>query len=355
MRAAVVGLLVSGVAHAEYEEGCELPADDLQLLISKSRAALSTGQLPLAMRALKETEAEIPCVRGPVEPKLLADFAGLMSLLYFFDQDEVQTLKWAQLRSVLDPDVPLGLEAPPPFIQWLEELEEPAFALAWKPAIVHPKKAAVYLNGSVLDEARAPVEVPVLIQHLNRKGQTVDAYWQHGVAFRREVIAEEGKPPPRWTARIGHPPRRQDAPETAVVEAPTPASAPPVEGDREAGWIAKVDETEWMPNCPWAGKNTVNVTASSTLVVINGQRWAMDVSGEREGLRTTLGACCEYRALRRYEQWLDAMDRSKKVNLDSLVTGGISVEETISLLGSAGNSVAASVHRASFVKLLRKP
>ncbi len=208
LAALMFALLALGApaAHAQ----CEGTWDNARVskLLDEAAAALGGADLATAKTVLNEVDTGIGCLEDRMTAELLARYARSVALLRFYEQDETQAIKWGVYGRALDPDGTWPGELPEghPFLALLAEEPEPTLARAegW---LVPPEKGAVLINGRFAAEPEAWPDLPALVQLFDKVGYPIETFWQDGIAFRDDLLSDEGgpvEPPGYYNPATGH-------------------------------------------------------------------------------------------------------------------------------------------------------
>jgi hypothetical protein len=170
---------------------------------------MANFQLSEAAAQLKAMQKSVPCLDKVAEPAQLGRFAREMSMMYFFQQEEDASVRWANLQRFAAPGLAWGdPNLPPigPYRDMLEWADEPPMGGDPDSGLLPPKKGAIFINGDYALAAQARAEVPNLVQIFDGKGNVVQAYWQDGARFRPDILGPMGKPAqPAWFAKATYP------------------------------------------------------------------------------------------------------------------------------------------------------
>lgn len=173
---------------AAAADPCEVTVDAASWRWQLEQAAeqLAGANIAGGRATLASARNRAACLKTVVSPTDLVLFARLQAVSAFYDQEVDRVDEWAKLAAVA---LPLAIRSSGP--AWLDDhpvqryLDRPA--PSWSPwpyesAVVAPKRGGVFLNGLWLDEAEFPAATPCLVQILDKRGERVDAWWQHGAA-----------------------------------------------------------------------------------------------------------------------------------------------------------------------------
>ena len=182
-------------AHAQ---GCAEPFTHATWSKNMDEVAAKVGEFDLngAAKLLVETQKAVPCLDTIAQQGHLGRFGRQMSMIYFFKQEEFAAISWANLQRTAAPGLKWdsdGLPLTPPYQDMLEWADEPVLGGDPKASLVHPKKGAVFMNGTVLDHPQAYAEVPSLLQVVDKKGVIVQSYWQDGARFPPQMVLAPGE------------------------------------------------------------------------------------------------------------------------------------------------------------------
>ncbi len=300
--------LVSTPATAQDEMCAKYTLDDLREDMDRIDTAVRKPSLPEASHLSGQLHAELRCLNELAPRQDLQRFAQQRAVLAFFDQDEEQVRLWGLAARYLDAGQDWPDYGPPVLGAAIEELENVDLAGPEGAQLLHPKGSAVFLNGAVLTEPLARIEIPNLIQLADKTGKVSEAWWQDGAAFREQILGGTGEAP-KWASKVTS---------GAVLAGVATPEAPPLGDDPtvesigaliaqlgEGGTLEVVPESEWMFECPWAGQD-LEVSARMMSLYVNDVRY--DVAGrkDRRAFVDVLDSCYESRARRRYRAWRGA-------------------------------------------------
>ena len=198
-------LLYAGSAHAQ-ERVCEgFAVDDYRGLVKMARSSVVSGEFPKAYRILSDTRSEMRCLDAMLHERDIVNLAELYAIVSLMDQDEEHARRWVQLRITLAGREPWQVRAPQSFETFIANVPDPK-TKRLDGILIHPKKQTVTMNGAILTELLAPVEVPVFVQMVYKNGETETSYWQDGVRFRDEMTSGPGKSKmPGWASNLSPP------------------------------------------------------------------------------------------------------------------------------------------------------
>jgi hypothetical protein len=198
-----------------------------------------------ARKLLSTTHRKLLCLDERADPLGLARLSRQLALTFFFDQDEDAMRRWSMMSRKLAPDLPwhADMGTDHPFRAQFSEFEIAEMA-GPKKSLIPPKSGGVFWNGSYVDEPKAPMEMPALVQLVDKKGKWIAAWWQDGSAWPQHMLGEPGAvlKAPKWlTDPVSDPRHAENAAralfsEVAEVEVPEPAAEPlePVYNAEEA-------------------------------------------------------------------------------------------------------------------------
>jgi len=180
---------------------CDVPVDidawRWQLARADEQLEQKTN-LPGALATLDSVKDRTRCLATRIDPADVTRLARLQAVGAYHRQEMSRVEEWAKLAAASAPATPLPawltdkhpvykhLERPPPDWSRLDDV-----------TIAAPRKGAVFLNGVWLDQAMFPATTTNLVQVLDKKGRSVDAWWQHGAAVPGEVLKRAGAAPVR--------------------------------------------------------------------------------------------------------------------------------------------------------------
>ena len=229
-----VCLALPGLAQAQ-----NCPADgygnaQLADATNTARDAMAQFDLPFSARTLNEAGALIPCYEEIVDPRVLADYARMRSLIAFYNQDEIGAIRWGFLAKNAYPALPWpdDMDEMHPYREMMEFSDEPPIGGPMDKGLAFPKGGAILMNGYLIEEPKAPAEVPVVLQLLDKKGVVFQTFWQDGAAFPEALLADPGGKykVPKWYAPWDFSTDSAVASEPAVADVdPTPAPEPTVD------------------------------------------------------------------------------------------------------------------------------
>lgn len=190
-------------------------------------AKLAAADAEGARQQLAETHRALLCLRDLAPTPLVGRMAQLLALTFFYDQDENAIRRWSVLAR-LSSAPPLDDARFPdghPFRTMYDEAEDFGVNGPEGVGFVFPPGGGVFLNGALLTETRAPVEVPGLLQVFDRKGAQVEVVWIDGSAFPEELLGPAGPTPvmpkalAKAASRAPKAPKASKADPVAVVSA----------------------------------------------------------------------------------------------------------------------------------------
>jgi len=310
--ATIVAML--GVATAQEEVCAPYGLGDLQSDLNRIDASMREAKLPLAYRSVQLLRKELRCLEVPIPRRELHRFQQQAAVVHFFDQDAEQMRIWGLAQRYAGGSEPWPEYCPPVLIDDIEALEDVELTTVDGQRVNHANGTAVLMNGQLLESPIARVEIPGLIQRVNKKGKVVDAWWQDGTAFRPEVLDGEGRPPGWAKVYIGTKAVVATAPPSATETGAVVAEAEPMSSEAlelealfhnailEAGWLAEVDEKEFMSECPWAGDD-VRAHGNMTTLYVNDEAFKVRGQKGRKAFSTVLYKCYETPAARRFKAW----------------------------------------------------
>lgn len=221
--------MLSTVVYGQ-EELCEIrTAEAVEQQLELATEALESVDLSRARAELELARGAARCLGEPIAPEQLAHLAYLHAEFGVFDQDLDKVWRWVRLAQDAAPEVPLpehiGLEHP--LRRFLPDAPDSPPIEGPDRVVVHPRRGAVYMDGSKLERPEARRETPHLIQVFENK-ELATSWWQSGPRFRPEILG------------IGEP---EPEPERG------PKNWKPAKRDTVRGWeswIAKNPDSEWV-------------------------------------------------------------------------------------------------------------
>lgn len=200
---ALAAVCAPSTAHAQQQVCSEpLTHERWRERMDEIDAAFSAFQPDQARQLLAGLREDVLCLDSIARPSHLGRFARQMALAAFFQQDEVNALRWGLLQRYAAPTLPWPADIGEghPLRSMLTDADEPVLAGPDDAGVAHPKKGAVFMNGRVLEAPRARAEVPNLVQVADKKGVVLLTMWQDGAAFSEDVLGEPGTVAvtPRW-------------------------------------------------------------------------------------------------------------------------------------------------------------
>jgi len=181
---------------------CETPYTNNELAedIVAVRALFDDGSLGDARQQLMLMGEGLTCLDNVVEPGLVARFSQLMSMSYFFGQDQDQAIRWALLAHETGPDIPYEMSAQHPFMEMVRDLPEQPLGQIEGKQLAPPEQGAIFLNGYLALLPMARAEVPHLVQVFDDRGRILGGFWQEGAQFQDGLLAPGTGTPgkPRW-------------------------------------------------------------------------------------------------------------------------------------------------------------
>ena len=200
---AIVMIALPTVSFAQQETCSGYTNVELNEAIERSRDAFSKADLGRAQRAILRAQNQLRCLDEPVHPDSFAFFARLRGLLAFFDQDESLATQWGVAARQASPDLAWSdlFDEDHPFRELLEETEDPPLSGVQGGFLNIPSKGAFLINGQLTWQPMTVIEVPHLIQIVDRRGKIVLSIWQDGAAFSDTILTDEAPSSfkaPRW-------------------------------------------------------------------------------------------------------------------------------------------------------------
>ncbi|MEN0068445.1 MAG: hypothetical protein AAGA48_40365 [Myxococcota bacterium] len=175
-------MLLVSVAGAEP---CEvlIDAEAWRWQLQRAAEQLSGRNIAGGQATLNSAKNRATCLATRADPADLALLARLEAVSAFFKQELDQVDDWSKLAAITAPmsEYPGWLNAQHPVRSYLDR-PPPGWSGWPEQSVAAPKKGGVFLNGVWLDRPLFPTSTPCLIQILNKSGERVDAWWQHGAA-----------------------------------------------------------------------------------------------------------------------------------------------------------------------------
>lgn len=161
-------------------------------------------ELRMAVRLLDEGQASLLCLAEPVSTRQLARYAIRRAFAEALGTDASEGERWAGLAFTLDPSVTW-----PEYVPMHHAAR--AFAATLTPRRVSVPGVAVIgvhggserLDGRPLDAVAAEIDMPHLLQALDRNGRVVWSRWIDGAGFPEDVLAHELPGPSSAEAKRG--------------------------------------------------------------------------------------------------------------------------------------------------------
>lgn len=312
------------------------------------REAIKEGALFKAFRLLKDTQAEMRCLDSLLHPDDVKHFAEMLAVVSLMDQDEEEARRWAQLRQFIGQGEEWQFLLPEGYVQFLAALPSADVGTHESGLARHPKKQLVTMNGKALVELRAPVEVPVFVQLVNRSGEAQRSYWQDGVRFDDQVSLGGGKAKlPNWAQNIVVEPPAAMGP----VALGGQSDLTSVVSEKQKGWISKAEPAEWMPDCKWVGTPLNAARIGEYGIKINKWIYQLDNTADEVDLGADLKSCHEYRAIRRFEKWRASVKRAAAIG----TVTDTDFNSLVRAFKQAANEVSADFYRDQFLRALNAP
>ncbi|NCG18302.1 MAG: hypothetical protein GWP91_04725 [Rhodobacterales bacterium] len=200
----ITGLLIWLVTGAQAQmEVCPGPYYNQDFLtdLDAIDASLKAFEVETARDQMKQVHRMLLCLEELVEPDGIGRLGRQLSLAFFFDQDEEAVRRWGMMSLVVSPDLPWYADMTDDHTlrQLFQEFEVPPLA-GPDAVLAPPKKGAIFWNGQLLAEPKAPIEIPGLVQVADKTGLLVGVWWQDGAAFPEDILGPPGNQPspPKW-------------------------------------------------------------------------------------------------------------------------------------------------------------
>lgn len=228
-------LLLAPAAYAQ-QEVCPGPYAN-QTLVADLDAVdghISAFDTDSAREALSRIHRMLLCMEEPVDRDGLSRLGRQLSLTFFFDQDEDAMRRWGRMTKHVSPDLPWygDMEASHPFRDAMTVLSTPELG-GPDQALAVPKKGAILWNGRPATGTKLPVEMPGLVQVMDKQGALIDTWWQDGSAWPERALLDAPPtvvaPPKGWADPEPDPRHAVSAAKplfTEAVAAPEPAPEP---------------------------------------------------------------------------------------------------------------------------------
>lgn len=233
-----------------------------------------------AQQLLLETLHDLRCIDERIAPADLARYARQRSIVAFFDQDIDTAVAWIRVERGTGVRLPDPRRLPAPYRE-LREVPDTPIAGPTDRGLRVPPGGGVLLDGVLIVEPRARVEVPHIVQIVGAGGEVHETFVIDGASFPDVLLGPPGAPPPpAWST---------EPPAAVVAEAASLPEATP-------SFLPEAVQAK----CPWRGQPR-SARARGGRVWVNGVAYV--VSGDEVAFRRVLRACGEHRALRRFNRW----------------------------------------------------
>lgn len=347
----VLGWLWLGASQTSMaqERVCEtFTEQEFHGLMEHGRTALAEGAFFVAHKSLSRIYDELRCLETRIGAKDIAQYAELAATMSLMDQDEEGARRWTQLRLFILPKTPWMLEAPESFRSFLELVPHPEVATVSGAGVHHPKGQVFLMNGMVAKSLTGPIEVPVFIQLIEKRGTVTNGFWQDGVRFRDEMIAsrERDAKMPTWASRFSSGVQEGQGTGRAVVVGGGAYSAKA----KEKGWISNADPKEWMPECKWVGTSVHARVRDEHIVLINELSYDLTLAKAELALKADLQRCHDFIAEKRLVKWRSAVQNARRVG----AVTNTDLDSVFRAFKHAAHEISAEVHRSRFLSALNK-
>lgn len=209
-RFAACALLSTGaVAEAQHEVCPPTDTASLQQELGRAEKLLEDFHIDRARRGLEHVRGRLRCLEEPVPSGLIARMARGITLAAFYDQDTIELERWAGVALLLDPagSWPAGATQDHPVHARLEDVAIPEQARLDHVGFALGGGASLFANGAPLAEPALARGVPHFVQHFDRSGSVLDAWWQDGPIFPDGLLEHGAGPvePPKWWVKRAPP------------------------------------------------------------------------------------------------------------------------------------------------------
>lgn len=196
-------LLLPSFAFAQQETCSGYTNIELDEANARANDAFMKVDIGRAQRALIRAQNQLRCLDEPVLPDSFATFGRLRGLLAFFDEDESLATQWGVAAREASPDLEWSamFDEDHPFRELIEETEKPQVSGVQGGFLKIPQKGAFLINGQLIWEPMTTIEIPHLVQIVDKKGNVISSMWQDGAAFSDTVLTDEAPSTfkaPRW-------------------------------------------------------------------------------------------------------------------------------------------------------------
>jgi len=200
---ALVLIALPSLSFAQQETCSGYTNVELSEAIARSQDALSKSDIGRAQRSILRAQNQLRCLDEPVRTEYFTSFARLRGLLAFFDQDESLATQWGIAARQASPDMEWSnlFDEGHPFRELLDETEDPPLSGVQGGFLNIPPKGAFLINGQMTWQPMTSIEVPHLIQVVDKRGKVLSSMWQDGSAFSDTVLTDEAPATfktPRW-------------------------------------------------------------------------------------------------------------------------------------------------------------
>jgi hypothetical protein len=147
---------------------------------------LVSDRIQQAAELVDSVERSLPCLDDRADIADVGRFAQQESLVAFYDQDSDETVRWGLLARYTLQEDPWEY-GPPAWRDLVDQAPDPPVA-GPDGGLSFPRGGGILLNGLLLEAPKARVEVPHLVQVVDRDGLPVTTAWQDGAAFAPELL-----------------------------------------------------------------------------------------------------------------------------------------------------------------------
>jgi hypothetical protein len=334
----LLALLAALPAHA-LEEACSgATTADIAALIDQADGLLKRGQLEATFHVLEEARHDCLCLDEPAQQAVLGRLAGMLSLLYFFDQDEILATSWGLAWRYNSSDKPWPIDPPQRYLDMVLGAADTEVGTG-SGGVAHTADIAWFLDGTLLAEPKAHRDVPHLLQAVEKDGVDI-GFWIDGPNLEGDA-AGAAAPPPKWAAK-----KSPDSFQPPAEKPKMTAGKKDQGAGREAGSVSRADPKTYMPNCRWAGQ-PIEAAWKGMVLTVNGRDYDVDTNVGYADLKGDLEYCLEFRAIRHLERVRAASGKA------DVSYQGLEIRDLAAMGKGVANAGAVQVHKGNLVHALK--